>query len=104
VIGVVAGLAVLAGLIFFFMRRNRKNNAPEIVHPGSFRPHEAEATVSSMSGTTEKPPGSSGGGSFRPAPGSKIVELAGDAGTFELPNSPLSEMDGHSATKPSFRV
>ncbi|KAJ6033162.1 hypothetical protein N7499_009431 [Penicillium canescens] len=104
VIGVVAGLAVLAGLIFFFMRRNRKKNAPASVQPGSFGHHEAEATVSSLSGATEKPPGSSGGGSFRPAPGSKLVELAGDAGTFELPNSPLSEMDGHSATKPSYRV
>ncbi|KAJ5312777.1 hypothetical protein N7508_003607 [Penicillium antarcticum] len=103
VIGVVAGLAIVAGLIFFFMRRNRKNNAPPVVPPGSYGPHEAEATVSSFSGATEKMEDSSKR-SFRPPTGSKVVELAGDVGTYELPNSPINEMDGRSATKPSYRV
>jgi hypothetical protein len=94
----VAGLAILAGLIFFCMRRNRKNDAPATVQHGGYEPHEAEATVSSVSGATEK---MSDG---QHATGSKIVELAGDPGTFELPNSPINEMDGRSATKPSYRV
>ncbi|KAJ5757713.1 uncharacterized protein N7511_006407 [Penicillium nucicola] len=102
VIGVVAGLAVLAGLIFFVWR-NRKNNAPPSVQPGGYGPHEAEATVSSFSGATEKMDDTSKGGSLRPQTGSEVVELAGDV-TYELPNSPINEMDGNSTTKPSYRV
>jgi hypothetical protein len=91
VIGVVAAVAIVVGLVILFLKRKNKKNAPTTA-PGGYGPHEADATGSSMSGTTVKEPLASVG--FRPAPGSKLVELKGDEGSAELGSSPISELDG----------
>jgi hypothetical protein len=77
--------------VVFFMKRNNKRDATSTT-PGSYGPHEVDATGSSMSGTTVQEPFASVG--FRPAPGSKLVELKGDEGSAELGSSPISELDG----------
>ncbi|CAG8311580.1 unnamed protein product [Penicillium salamii] len=93
VIGVVAAVAIIIGLVIFFMRRQKKSSTPG--QPGGYGPHEADGGASSMSGTTANEPLASLG--FRPVPGSRFVELKGDAGSTELGSSPISELDGGSA-------
>ena len=96
VIGVLAGVAIIIGLVVFFMKRSNKKNV-SATPPGSYGPgrQEVDGTGSSMSGTTAytvKEPLASAG--FRPAPGSRLVELKGDEGSAELGSSPISELDG----------
>jgi hypothetical protein len=106
VIGVIAGVAIIVVLVFFYIRRNSKKNAPVTVEHGGYGPHEADATNSSISGTTvtAEKGGDPAMRAFRPPPGARVVELVGDEGSAELGSSPISEMDGHSSVKPFNRV
>ncbi|CAG8897590.1 unnamed protein product [Penicillium egyptiacum] len=101
VIGVVAGVAIIVALVFIFMRKRNKKIVAAANQHGGYGPHEADATASSISGTTavtektlEKAPRP-----FRPPPGSHVVELVGDEGSAELGSSPISEMDGSSVKR-----
>lgn len=58
---------------------------------------------SSSMGTSEKGAVSSTTPSVRPAPGSRVVELAGNDPSAELVNSPISELDGQSGGKQFYR-
>ncbi|KAJ5807344.1 hypothetical protein N7447_010800 [Penicillium robsamsonii] len=108
VIGAIAGVAIIVAFVFIFMRKKNKKNAAAANRDGGFGPHEADATESSMGGTTvaEKTGDSIAEKEaesvrpFRPVPGSQVVELAGDEGSAELGSSPISEMDGTSAKRP----
>jgi hypothetical protein len=64
-------------------------------------PHEADATGSSISGSTAvaEKGADPGARPFRPPPGSHVVELPGDEGSAELGSSPISEMDGNSTKR-----
>lgn len=83
------------------MRKRNKKNAAVANQNGGYGPHEADATESSVSGTTAV--GEKGADTvarpFRPPPGSRVVELAGDEGSAELGSSPISEMDGNSTKR-----
>ncbi|CAG8068970.1 unnamed protein product [Penicillium olsonii] len=92
VIGVVAAVAIIVALIVFFMKRQKKTPTPAGQSPHGL--HEADGTGSSMSGTTADGPFTSLG--FQPVPGSRFVELKGDAGSTELGSSPISELDASS--------
>lgn len=88
------------------MRKRNRKNPPVASQHGGYGPHEADATGSSISGTTavtEKGTDSVAR-PFRPPPGSHVVELAGDEGSAELGNSPISEMDGNSTKRDFNRV
>ncbi|OQE45070.1 hypothetical protein PENCOP_c002G07002 [Penicillium coprophilum] len=108
VVGVVAAIAIIVVFIVIFMRKKSKKNAAAVHRDGGYGPHEADATESSMGGTTvaEKAGNSIAEKEaesvrrFRPAPGSQVVELVGDEGSAELGSSPISEMDGTSAKRP----
>ncbi|KAJ5121273.1 uncharacterized protein N7515_009234 [Penicillium bovifimosum] len=106
VIGVIAGVAILLALAVLYMKRKNKNSAPVTVEHGGYGPHEADATNSSISGTTviAEKGGDSAVRAFRPPPGSRVVELVGDERSAELGSSPISEMDGQTAVKPFNRV
>ncbi|KAJ5558206.1 hypothetical protein N7461_002178 [Penicillium sp. DV-2018c] len=106
VIGVIAGVAIIVALAVFFMKRKNKKSAPITAEHGGYGPHEADATNSSISGTTviAEKGGDSAVRAFRPPPGSRVVELAGDQGTAELGSSPVSEMSGQSSVKPFNKV
>ncbi|KAJ5082246.1 hypothetical protein N7532_011289 [Penicillium argentinense] len=101
-IGVVAAILLIGGLLFFIGRMNRKNATPESPAPkGPYKPTLADMQsavppheFAMGTGNSEKMPPSSRG---RPVPGSKVVELPGDYRTVELENSPVSEMDVHTA-------
>ncbi|KAJ5932545.1 hypothetical protein N7516_007034 [Penicillium verrucosum] len=106
VVGVVAAVAIIVALAVIFMRKRNRKNAPVASQHGGYGPHEADATGSSISGTTavtEKGTDSVAR-PFRPPPGSHVVELAGDEGSAELGNSPISEMDGNSTKRDFNRV
>ena len=105
VIGVVSAVVMVAALFFFFGRRHRKKvalaRAQEDAPQGPYGPDtsdraETEAVTSSK-GISEKP-ASSDGGMFRPAPGSRVVELPGQDRATELAHSPLSELEGQSVS------
>lgn len=100
-IGVIAAVAIVAGFIFFYIKRKNKKNTPLVDEHGGYGPHEVGATGSSVSGTTvaEKSADSTVVRAFRPPPGSRIVELVGDESTAELGSSPISEMDGQTAKR-----
>lgn len=99
VIGVFCAVLIIATIFFFCGRRQKQNavlanqrNTPQ----GSYKTDkigqvEADALMSSRV-ISEKPtdPYSVG---FRPAPGSRFVELAGQDRTAELANRPLHELD-----------
>lgn len=58
----------------------------------------------SYTNNSDKAPNSSSGmSSIRPAPGSRVVELAGHDQAVELGNSPISELDGTPSEKYSHR-
>ncbi|KAJ5496503.1 hypothetical protein N7463_008490 [Penicillium fimorum] len=108
VVGVIAAVAIIVAFVFVFMRKKNKKNAAAANQDGGLGPHEADATESSMGGTTVA---ETAGNSiaekeaesvrpFRPVPGSQVVELAGDEGSAELGSSPISEMDGTSVKQP----
>ncbi|KAJ5782323.1 hypothetical protein N7457_004097 [Penicillium paradoxum] len=101
VIGVVAGVLIIVGLVVFYMKKKNKPKPPVDSQDGGYGPHEVDATGSSTSGTTavEKDGSLSAVRAFRPPPGSRVVELAGDEGTAELGSSPISEMDAQSQKK-----
>ncbi|CAI7585450.1 unnamed protein product [Penicillium viridicatum] len=101
VIGVIAAVAIIIAFVVIFMRkRNQKNIAAASQH-GGYGPHEADATGSSISGTTAvtEKGGDSIARPFRLPPGSQVVELAGNEGSAELGSSPISEMDGNTANR-----
>ncbi|KAI2733406.1 hypothetical protein CBS147332_421 [Penicillium roqueforti] len=101
VVGVVAAVAIIVAFVVILIRkRNKKNTAVANQH-GGYEPHEADATGSSISGTTAvvEKAADSAVRPFRPPPGSKIVELVGDEGSAELGSSPISEMDGNNIKK-----
>ncbi|OOQ84353.1 hypothetical protein PEBR_30584 [Penicillium brasilianum] len=121
VIGVVAGVAVVGGLFFYFGRRNRRNNNVTAGNeqsgptPGSIsgEPHGPYSPQASMlaagyvqppyTDNSDKAPNSSSGmSSVRPAPGSRVVELAGHDRAVELGNSLISELDGQPPEKLSY--
>lgn len=83
------------------MRKRNKKNAALANQPGGYGPHEADATGSSISGTTAiaEKESNSAARPFRPPPGSQFVELAGDEASAELGSSPISEMDGNSTKR-----
>lgn len=83
------------------MRKKNKKNAVVANEHGGYGPHEADATGSSVSGTTAvaEKASDSVARPFRPPPGSQVVELVGDEGSAELGSSPISEMDGNSAKR-----
>ncbi|CAI7659141.1 unnamed protein product [Penicillium glandicola] len=89
VIGVVAGVAIVVAFIVVFMKKRNKKNAVVDNQPGGYGPHEADATGSSVSGTTVVEKG--GESAVRPfSPRSaRVVELAGDEGSAELGSSPI---------------
>lgn len=101
VVGVVAAVAIIVGFIVIFMRKRNKKNAAVANQHGGYGPHEADATGSSISGTTviAEKGADSVARPFRPPPGSHVVELAGDEGSAELGSSPISEMDGNSTKR-----
>ncbi|KAJ5528820.1 hypothetical protein N7527_002213 [Penicillium freii] len=106
VVGVVAAVAIIVAFVVIFMRKRNKKNAAVASQHGGYGPHEADATRSSISGTTavtEKGADSSAR-PFRPPPGSQVVELAGDERSAELGSSPISEMDGNTAKRYFNRV
>ena len=95
---------MVAFVVVLIRKRNKKNAAVANQH-GGHGPHEADATGSSISGTTAvvEKAADSAVRPFRPPPGSNIVELVGDEGSAELGSSPISELDGNSAKKGSNR-
>lgn len=105
VIGVVSAVIMVAALFFFFGRRHRKKAA--LAHgqgdalQGPYGPDTSDRAetegVTSSQGISEKQ-ASSDGGAFRPAPGSRVVELAGQNRAAELAHSPLSELEDQSAS------
>ncbi|KAJ5706041.1 hypothetical protein N7536_001730 [Penicillium majusculum] len=101
VVGVVAALSIIVVLVVIFMRKKNRKNAAVANQHGGYGPHEADATGSSISGTTAiaEKEADSAARPFRPPPGSRFVELAGDAGSAELGSSPISEMDGNSTKR-----
>lgn len=101
VVGVVAAVAIIVGFVVIFMRKRNKKNAAVANQHGGYGPHEADATGSSISGTTAiaEKGADSVARPFRPPPGSHVVELAGDEGSAELGSSPISEMDGNSTKR-----
>ncbi|KAJ5358863.1 uncharacterized protein N7496_011276 [Penicillium cataractarum] len=122
VIGVLAGVAVVGALFFYFGRRNRRNdhvpagNEQSGPKSGSIsgEPHGPYSPQASMlpagyvqppyTDNSDKAPNSSSGmSSVRPAPGSRVVELAGHDRAVELGNSPISELDGQPSEKFSYR-
>ncbi|KAJ5883827.1 uncharacterized protein N7473_010713 [Penicillium subrubescens] len=122
VIGVVAAVAIIGGLFFYFGRRNRKNastpagNQQSGPASGSMpgEPHGPYSPQAPMlvagyaqppyTDNSDKAPNSSSGmSSVRPAPGSRVVELAGHDRAVELGNSPISELDGQTSEKYSYR-
>lgn len=120
-IGVLAGVAVIGGLFYYFGRRNRKSeNPPDAKEQhgpagsisgdphGPYSPHTpmmvAGYAQPAYTDNSDKAPNSSGGmSSGRPAPGSRVVELAGHDQAVELGASPISELDGQPAEKYSYR-
>ncbi|OQD60739.1 hypothetical protein PENPOL_c021G00148 [Penicillium polonicum] len=101
VVGVVAAVAIIVAFVVIFMRKRNKKNVAAASQHGGYGPHEADATGSSISGTTAvtEKGGDSIARPFRPPPGSQVVELAGDEGSAELGSSPISEMDGNTAKR-----
>ncbi|KAJ5091989.1 hypothetical protein NUU61_006859 [Penicillium alfredii] len=98
VIGVVAGVSLIAAAFFFVGRRHRKNAAAAAVaahHAGYANqgPPLAGSYGPSSSGFTEKPPNSSSGSPYQPVPGDRLAELNAERRTAELAYSPVSELD-----------
>ncbi|KAJ5804455.1 uncharacterized protein N7518_000758 [Penicillium psychrosexuale] len=97
VVGVVAAVAIIVTFAVVLIRKRNKKNAAVANQHGGYGPHEADATRSSISGTTAvvEKAADSAVRPFRPPPGSKIVELVGGEVSAELGSSPISEMDGN---------
>lgn len=121
-IGVLGGVAIIGGLFFYFGRRNRKSenltDVKELPGPtsgsisgdprGPYSPQSpmmvAGYAQPAYTDNSDKAPNSSSGmSSVRPAPGSRVVELAGHDRAVELGNSPISELDGQPSEKYSHR-
>lgn len=114
VVGVIAGIAIIGALFFLYGRRSRNRQqaaaANELLSSspqGPYTPQSPMTAVayppSSSLGTSEKGVVSSTTPSVRPAPGSRVVELAGHDPSAELVNSPISELDGQSGGKQFYR-
>jgi hypothetical protein len=101
VVGVIAGVAIIVALVVIFMRKRNKKILAAANQHGGYGPHEADATGSSVSGTTAvtEKVSDTAPRPFRPPPGSHVVELVGDEGSAELGSSPISEMDGSSVKR-----
>ncbi|KAJ5634044.1 hypothetical protein N7528_001886 [Penicillium herquei] len=115
VIGAIAGVLIVAGLFFYFRRRNRNNTAlanqqsgPTLQDPYN-RQGSIPGTATSFAATspsttqpTEKDAFSSSGVPIRPPPGSTMSELSGHTRPVELVNTPISELDAQPQQKISY--
>ncbi|KAJ6013418.1 hypothetical protein N7540_008009 [Penicillium herquei] len=115
VIGAIAGVLIVAGLFFFFRRRNRKNATLANQQSGATpqdpydRHGSIPGTATSFAATSpstthpaEKESFSSSGVPIRPPPGSTMSELSGHTRPVELVNSPISELDAQPHQKISY--
>ncbi|KAJ5577992.1 uncharacterized protein N7459_006956 [Penicillium hispanicum] len=105
VIGAIAGVLIIAALCFFLSRRRRKNAAvitqqANSVPEGPYTPQTATPGTPATSGPSsmgilEKPPSSSiTPAAYRPAAGSRVVDLSGPERPSELGDNSISELDG----------